>query len=267
MYSHFRNESTWSGGQSSAELDHARSQSTRQSQPAPLGPRCQPTSLTELKAMPFWQTFYDRLGVVVFGHPVPSFMFDFVGFSVETAFDVYFQFSDMWLTRVQERAGEPLCYVTTTYSKEAAIPASGPLTIDYPTGSSTVDVGPVVDLTPGPRRQYVVEGLYSDALGNSFGVDVNREHGTNASIWGAPGTICSHYYLNTTCIQDATGQTVFRLEGGVRVGYNSRVNGHYYWHLWFDDWIPGDQAWSYSQFKATITTSGSNSSTSGFTCK
>ncbi|KAJ7037015.1 hypothetical protein C8F04DRAFT_1257253 [Mycena alexandri] len=154
--------------------------------------RCQPTSLAELKAMPFWQTFYDRLGVVVWGQPVGSFMFDLVGFNIDTTFDDGDGARACSIETVSfQTIGEPICYVTTTYSKESAIPPSGPLTIDYPTGFSTVvagtvtkvaapvtdgkvydrsfivqDATPIVNSTAGLTRQYQANGLYSDTLGN-----------------------------------------------------------------------------------------------------
>ncbi|KAJ7733141.1 hypothetical protein B0H16DRAFT_1468219 [Mycena metata] len=288
---------------SSAELNRGRSRSTRQAPPS--GARCKPISLPELKAMPIWQTFYDRLGVVVWGHPVGSYTFDLVGFSVETAFDDGSNNARVCSMETVDfqTIGEPICYVTTTYSPQFVTPASGVTRTDgYPTrylevgapltGGRTYETAfKVHDITPTgadsiPGRTnatYTVNGLYSDTLGNSFQVDANHEHDTDVILDELPGSICSIHYHNTTCIQDAVGQAAFTLYGAVRVGFNSRVNGHYYCistvtlgvilndsrlgYLWFDQWIPGDQAWSYSQSKATVTTTGSNDYSPFWECK
>ncbi|KAJ7740132.1 hypothetical protein B0H16DRAFT_1729160 [Mycena metata] len=279
---------------SSAELNRGRSRSTREAPPS--GARCKPISLPELKAMPIWQTFYDRLGVVVWGHPVGSYTFDLVGFSVETAFDDGSHNARVCSMETVDfqTIGEPICYVTTTYSPQFVTPASGVTRFSYPIGLSTVVTGTVTkvgapltggrtyetafkvhDITPTgadsiPGRTnatYIVNGLYSDTLGNSFQVDANHEHDTEIILDEWPGTICSIHYHNTTCIQDAVGQAAFTLYGAVRVGFNSRVNGHYYWYLWFDQWVPGDQAWSYSQSNATVTTTGSNDYSPIWECK
>ncbi|KAJ7016968.1 hypothetical protein C8F04DRAFT_1406395 [Mycena alexandri] len=283
-----------------AEVDRGRYTVSPSTRRAPSSsPRCKPISLAELKAMPFWQTFYDRLSVIVWGHPGEFDTWKHQGiypFSLETTFDDGSDEARVCSegTITFQTIGEPICYVTTTYSKGAVVPASGNIRFDYPTGLSTVVAGTVTkvgapltgrrtyetafkvqdvtptgaDSVPGKMNTtHTVNALYPDIQGNSFEVDANSEHDTYLSIHRRPGEICSINYHNTTCIQEATGQAAFSLWGAVRVGFDSRVNGQYYWVLWFDSWVPGNQVWSYSQFNATITTTGTNDYIPGWECK
>ncbi|KAJ7740147.1 hypothetical protein B0H16DRAFT_1465026 [Mycena metata] len=77
----------------SAELNGGRSPSTRRA--LSLSHRCKFISLAELQALPFWQTFYDRLSVVIFGHLVEKTIFTSAGFKLRTTFEVYSQFLDI----------------------------------------------------------------------------------------------------------------------------------------------------------------------------
>ncbi|KAJ7441043.1 hypothetical protein B0H11DRAFT_2351367 [Mycena galericulata] len=263
------------------------SSSTRRAPPSSAS--CQPISVAELQAMPFWQTFYQRLGVIVWGNP---HAFDFVrpSFNLETTFDDGSGNARVCSenTVVFQTAGSAVCFSTTTYSKESVAGASGDLRFDYPSGFSTVVNGAVTkvaapltggrtyetvfrvqDASPpksNPSEMYTVNSPYADAQGHSFEVHANHEQMKYIQIHENPGDICSIYYTNSTCIQNASGQVTFSLEGAVRVGFNSRQNGHYYWYLWFAGWVPGDQLNIDSQFDATITTTGSNDYSPGYNC-
>ncbi|KAJ7501531.1 hypothetical protein B0H11DRAFT_722726 [Mycena galericulata] len=250
--------------------------------------RCQPISVDELKTMPFWQTFYQRLGVVVWGNP-HAFDNSKPSFNLETTFDDGSENAQVCSegTVVLKTAGNADCFSTRTYSKESVTGASGVLRFYYPSGFSTVVNGAVTIAAPvtsgkiyetvfevrdasppnsNPSPTYTVNSPYPDAQGHSFEVHANTAQQTYIQIHELPGDICAIHYTNTTCIQNASGQVTFDLYGAVRVGFNSPQNGHYYWYLRFDDGWAGNQLTSHSQFDATITTSGSDDHFPGWEC-
>ncbi|KAJ7733128.1 hypothetical protein B0H16DRAFT_1732422 [Mycena metata] len=278
----------------SAELNGGRSPSTRRA--LSLGPRCKFISLAELQALPFWQTFYDRLSVVIFGHIVEKTFFTSVGFKLRTTFEDGSQDAKVCSERVDfYNIGEPICYVTTTYTKEIA---SGDMTFDYPVGLSTVIGGTVAEvgsLTGGTIYETSAKNIYgkwglsrhsgeqastirtrttpSDRptlFSRSFEVDANGEYETTVSSYATPGGICSLRYHNTTCIQEATGEAAFNLYGAVQVVFDSPVNKIYFWYLSLNDWVAwaqGGEPWSYSESQATITTTGNDNSLTAVECR
>ncbi|KAJ7501596.1 hypothetical protein B0H11DRAFT_2224473 [Mycena galericulata] len=225
---------------------------------------CQPISVAELQAMQFWQTFYQRLGVIVWGDP---HAFDILrpSFNLETTFDDGSRNARVCSegTVVIQTAGNADCFTTTTYSKDSVAGASGDLRFDYPSGFSTVVNGVITKvaapLTGGRTYETVFKVQDANAQGHSFEVHANHAQMKYIQIHENPGDICSIHYTNTTCIQNASGKVTFGLDGAVRVGFNSPQNGHYNWYLSLDSsWIPEDQVNIISQFDATITTTGSN---------
>ncbi|KAJ7226529.1 hypothetical protein B0H12DRAFT_274948 [Mycena haematopus] len=254
---------------------------------ASTSPRCKPIPLAELKAMPFWQTFHNRLGVVVWGNPRAFDSWKGQGKypKLDTIFDDGAENAEVCSegTVVFQATEESLCSKTSTYTKKVVTGQSGTIRLDYPTGLSTVVAGTVTkvaapltggrsyetafkvpDLTPpgtAPGNRggvYTVNAQYPDVLDNSFAVDVNHEKKDYMIIHELPGDICWLQYDNTTCIQEAAGQATFSLHGAVRVGFDSPQNGHYYWYMRFDGWVPQNQLTVTSQFTATITTAGSS---------
>ncbi|KAJ7733131.1 hypothetical protein B0H16DRAFT_1580031 [Mycena metata] len=250
------------------------------------GSRCQPVSLAELKAMPFWHTFYDRLGIIVWGdaHAFDHFKSQGTYPKLETTFDDGSENAEVCSEgeALFQPTNEPICLTTATYTHQTVTGASGTIRLDYPTGLSTVVFGTITmaapltggrtyetafrvqDVTPPDSSPgttggtYTMNATYPDVEENSFAADGSRESEDYMIVHELQGDICWIRYDSTTCIQDTTGQVTFSLYGAVRVGFDSPENGHYYWILWFDGWVPQDQLTSYSQFNATITTTGSN---------
>ncbi|KAJ7740145.1 hypothetical protein B0H16DRAFT_1567790 [Mycena metata] len=246
-----------------------------------------PVSLAELKAMPFWQTFYDRLGTIVWGdaHAFDTLKNQGTYPKLETTFDDGSENAEVCSEgeALFQPTNEPICLTTTTYTHQTVADASGTIRLDYPTGLSTVVFGTITkvaapltggrtyetafrvqeitppDSMPGTTGgTYTMNATYPDVEANSFAGDVSHESEDYMIVHELPGDICWIRYDSTTCIQDTTGQVTFSLYGAVRVGFDSLVNGHHYWIMRFDGWVPQDQLTSYSQFNATITTTGSN---------
>ncbi|KAJ7733126.1 hypothetical protein B0H16DRAFT_1468206 [Mycena metata] len=279
----------------SAELNRTRSPSTPR---APLASgRCKPISLAELQASLLWGTFYERLSVVVLGKRGGDRYLDSVGFKVEAAFEDGSKNAKVCIEGVdiQNIVAPASGEMTFDYPAGLSTVVGGKVTsenffpLDVPArteGYSTRCAGVGSPLTEGriyetsfsvqdvtlpevDSSAKTVNGLYSDTLENSFGVDVNAEHDASVTISASPGSICSFRHRNTTCIQEAAGEATFRLDGAVRVGFDSPVNEHYYWYLWLDSWAPlvtGPYPWSYSQSKVTITTNGNDEHLANMEC-
>ncbi|KAJ7030969.1 hypothetical protein C8F04DRAFT_1186252 [Mycena alexandri] len=181
------------------------------------GARCKPVSLSELKAMRFWQTFYDRLGIIVWGD---AYAFDNLKNEgtypkLETTFD-------------DGSENAEVCSEGTVVFQptEVAAPLTGGRT--YETAFKVQDVTPPDSIPGTTGGTYTVNAPYPDVEANSFEVDVSHDAKDYTILHELVGDICWIRYENTTCIQDTTGQATFSLYGAVRVGFDSPVNGHYY---------------------------------------
>ncbi|KAJ7016971.1 hypothetical protein C8F04DRAFT_1201262 [Mycena alexandri] len=218
------------------------------------GARCKPVSLSELKAMRFWQTFYDRLGIIVWGD---AYAFDNLKNEgtypkLETTFDDGSENAEVCSegTVVFQPTDEPICFTTTTYTQKTVTGASGTIRLDYPTevaapltGGRTYETAfKVQDVTPPDSipgttgGTYTVNAPYPDVEANSFEVDVSHDAKDYTIIHELPGDICWIRVQSTFSspprhlirLADTTGQATFSLYGAVRVGFDSPVNGHYY---------------------------------------
>ncbi|KAF7329437.1 hypothetical protein MKEN_00205800 [Mycena kentingensis (nom. inval.)] len=243
--------------------------------------RCKPITLATLKTMPFWSTFWSRLGTVVYNN-AHAFDGGKPSMNIDTVFDNGDDNAQVCSEGnvLLQSMGQPLCFKQVTYTPAQTAPPDGRITLRFPTGLTTVVSGEVnqtaapltagnsydvkfevQDITPAntnPGGRNTATGTYSDVQHDSFSVEVGQAGSDYQIIHEDPGMVCKMKVDQTTCTQGVTGQATFSLWGAVRVGFNSRVNGHYYYYLRFDGWVPLQQLTVKSFFTGNVTTIGSN---------
>ncbi|KAJ6546116.1 hypothetical protein B0H10DRAFT_2132002, partial [Mycena sp. CBHHK59/15] len=85
------------------------------------------------------------------------------------------------------------------------------------TASVTVGVPDLISAT----ASFTASVSFTNTYGTSFET-------TTVTLTAAPGSQCELTLTDETCHQSSTGTVPFTATGDFRIGFNSRVNGHYY---------------------------------------
>ncbi|KAJ7675954.1 hypothetical protein DFH06DRAFT_1318094 [Mycena polygramma] len=125
------------------------------------------------------------------------------------------------------------------------------------TRASTISAGFTAGITVGvpdvvsAKAEYTVGVSFTNTYGSSFDTTVKNEIEKTVTINAEPGKTCVLELTDQSCYQNSRGTVPFTADGWFRIGFNNRVNGHYYYSYGISV-LSVDQRSSYAEFTGSI---------------
>ncbi|KAK6974123.1 hypothetical protein R3P38DRAFT_3134108 [Favolaschia claudopus] len=98
---------------------------------------------------------------------------------------------------------------------------------------------------------YTIGVQFTNTYGSSFETKVNNQIMNTITIDSRAGKTCHLSLVSENCFQSSKGTVPFTAMGEFRIGFNSRVMGHYYWGWGLRDYTIEDRS-SYAEFTGSI---------------
>ncbi|KAJ6590764.1 hypothetical protein B0H10DRAFT_2233574 [Mycena sp. CBHHK59/15] len=224
--------------------------------PAALGGKCTALTVNELTNLPGW----------------PAVAQDIVRLWGGTSYNLWTTWDGV--TRTQTCVGDGIVSLVPTGNRQCTlnnvttsgilVNAAGSVAITITSGLSAT-AGETVTKESTLGASYTasvtvgVPDLISATASFTASVSFTNTYGTSqqssaktVTLNAAPGSQCELTLTDETCHQSSTGTVPFTATGDFRIGFNSRVNGHYYWSYGLDGFLPVDERSSYAQFTGSI---------------
>ncbi|CAK5270429.1 unnamed protein product [Mycena citricolor] len=137
----------------------------------------------------------------------------------------------------------------TTFKESVTKPAS--IGLSYTASDIDFDIPSIGEAT-SPYRD---SASFCNEFGRSIEKTISKESTRAVDVRSEPGDYCSMIVETTTCYQQSRGRVGFVADGFVRLGFDSRVRDHSYWHLPLGR-ESEDRRTSYMEFAGLINSHG-----------
>ncbi|KAF7362442.1 hypothetical protein MVEN_00591700 [Mycena venus] len=159
--------------------------------------------------------------------------------------------------------------ITTTKTSDWSLGVSVAATIGIPDiVDTTTTVSTSISITNSLSNAYVLEKLIVVSVTNgtlSVTTASNNQQTQTITMNAADGATCSLTFTSKSCTGSGTGSIVMVAKGWAWFEYEKKVNGHYYWALNIEAYIP-DASQRSSSIDFTAAISATNDSQYKGTC-
>ncbi|KAF9043865.1 hypothetical protein BDZ89DRAFT_1128184 [Hymenopellis radicata] len=228
--------------------------------PAALGGKCRGLSVDELKRLPAWTAMAQYIRTTWGGG----------SYNLWTAWDGA---TEAWMCVGDDvvdlqATGSPGCTINTVSTGGILVGTNGSVTIGVTSGyisssdytvtkSSTIGISYTATLTVGVpdlisgSGSWTASAQFTNQDQYSFKTEINNQVQQSVTLNAPSGSTCSLTYESKTCHETVKGRVPYTGSGWLRVGFNERTQGHYYWHVLIDN-QPYNTRTSYSEFTGSV---------------
>ncbi|KAJ7133727.1 hypothetical protein C8R43DRAFT_1022889 [Mycena crocata] len=178
--------------------------------------------------------------------------------------------------------GSPSCVTSTQTSSGTLVGTSGTVTLSAMEGTSSsatitttktsawalgvsvsakIGIPDIVETTSTVSTSVTI----TNTLSNAFTASANNQQTQTISMAAADGATCSLTFNSKSCTGTGKGSVIMTAKGWAWFQYHKKVQGHYYWALNIEAYIP-DKAQRSSSIDFTAAISATNDSEYKGTC-